>query len=103
MADISAVRTARSRAHAAGDHSLCRPEYCDAARAEKAGSRVALAVEEDVILSDTGRAMRSGREAALRLVAETIDSLTPAERVRHLAALVNQLRQLELDLEAATE
>jgi hypothetical protein len=32
MADSQATRQRRHRLHAAGDHSLCRPSRCEAAR-----------------------------------------------------------------------
>ena len=103
MADSAALRARRSRAHRAGDHSLCRPERCPAAPAP-AGGQETTAGEIDAALTRylTGLELpdddpRSLLAAVASKLARALDAHATASVARELRGCVTELIDLEPD------
>lgn len=95
MGDSDSMRARRYRAHRAGDHSLCRPEACDAVAGDHVVGSIEAAVralaERMVLGDDDPRAVML--EMALRLAGVVDVTPTATDAVRELRSLLAWLAE----------
>ncbi len=97
MADSASLRARRSRAHKAGDHSLCRPERCPEAETQvpEGADPIEAALRRYLVGLDLpeGDVRAVIAATALRL-AEGLDRHATASAARELRGSVAELQEL---------